>query len=70
MWDFFGSEKRKNFIGFENGKCPLQKKYVSNKYISNESEIDASKSLAEDKDKDKKVMPKIKILELGRCLKV
>ena len=43
---------------------------MSNKYISNESEIDASKSLAEDKDKDKKVMPKIKILELGRCLKV
>ena len=66
----FCSEKRKNIIGFENGKCPLPKKYVPNKYISNESEIDASKSLAEDKDKDKKVMPKIKILELGRCLKV
>ena len=38
----FYSKRRKINIGFENGKYPLPKKYVSNQYSFNERDTDAS----------------------------
>ena len=45
------NERRKIIIEFENGKYPLPKKYVPNKYSFNENEMDASEFLSEDQNK-------------------
>ena len=61
------NERRKIIIEFENGKYPLPKKYVPNKYSFNENEMDASEFLTRIKRGKQKM--KILIQESTSCLK-